>query len=86
MDEYNLQQLRSLCPQQYQAKLYKFLQFSPNQTITDVPDPYSEGPEGFELVLDLIEAASEGFLSKNRRERHDQFFETPMGGDPLGQK
>ena len=29
---------------------------------TYVPDPYYEGHEGFELVLDLLEDACEGLL------------------------
>lgn len=32
----------------------------------DVPDPYYKGPEGFELVLDLVEDASKGLLDKVR--------------------
>jgi protein-tyrosine phosphatase len=28
-----------------------------------VPDPYSGGPEGFEDVLDLVEAAARGLLA-----------------------
>ena len=33
-----------------------------------VPDPYHGGPEGFEHVLDLCEAACEGLLAHLRRE------------------
>jgi protein-tyrosine phosphatase len=33
-----------------------------------VPDPYHGGPEGFEQVLDLCEAACEGLLAHLRRE------------------
>lgn len=35
---------------------------------TIVPDPYYGGPEGFELVLDLIEDAAEGLLEEVRME------------------
>jgi protein-tyrosine phosphatase len=34
----------------------------------EVPDPYYGGPDGFELVLDLVEAASEGLLEALRAE------------------
>jgi protein-tyrosine phosphatase len=34
---------------------------------TEVPDPYYGGPEDFEHVLDLIEAASEGLLEEIKK-------------------
>ena len=46
-----------------------FLDFASGRPEREVPDPYGGGPEGFELVMDLIEAASEGLL-KDIRERH----------------
>jgi protein-tyrosine phosphatase len=33
-----------------------------------VPDPYAGGPQGFELVLDLVEDAAQGFLRHIRAE------------------
>ena len=33
----------------------------------DVPDPYYGGPNGFELVLDQVEAACRGLLDELRR-------------------
>ncbi len=33
--------------------------FTPGTTVDYVPDPYYEGPEGFELVLDLLESSCE---------------------------
>lgn len=38
-----------------------FLDYAPGPE-TEVPDPYSGGPEGFQHVLVLIEEASEGLL------------------------
>ncbi len=35
---------------------------------TYVPDPYYEGHEGFELVLDLLEDACEGLLEDIKNE------------------
>jgi len=32
----------------------------------DVPEPYYGGPEGFEQVLDMVEAASRGLLDHLR--------------------
>ena len=37
---------------------------------TEVPDPYYGGDAGFELVLDLIEDASDGLLERIRSERN----------------
>jgi len=40
------------------------------KVLTDVPDPYYGGggpPQGFEQVLDLIEAASAGLLEDIRK-------------------
>jgi protein-tyrosine phosphatase len=53
MDEDNLAELERLRPTQGRAELRLFAGRS-------VPDPYSGGPSGFERVLDLIEAASDG--------------------------
>ena len=46
-----------------------FLSFAPKKGITDVPDPYYGGADGFNHVLDLIEAASLGLLH-DMRKRH----------------
>jgi protein-tyrosine phosphatase len=32
--------------------------------VAEVPDPYYGGPDGFDRVLDLIEAASAGLLAE----------------------
>jgi protein-tyrosine phosphatase len=42
-----------------------FLAYHPVESgkpLTNLPDPYYGGPEGFEQVLDLVERASSGFL------------------------
>ena len=43
---------------------------APPGGITEVPDPYYGGDAGFELVLDLIEDASDGLLERIRSERN----------------
>jgi protein-tyrosine phosphatase len=60
MDRGHLRILQRLCPPQHAGKLRLFLQQ------TDVPDPYYGGPEGFEQVLDLVEAACRGLLEEMR--------------------
>lgn len=62
MDSANLNNLRELAPDDYAGHLGLFLEFSGQDRYTEVPDPYYGGDQGFELVLDLIEDASEGLL------------------------
>jgi len=60
MDRGHLRILQRLCPSQHAGKVRLFLQEA------DVPDPYYGGPEGFEQVLDLVEAACRGLLEEMR--------------------
>jgi len=69
MDIQNLQALRALCPLHYDGYLGRLLDFSKSKRRLDVPDPYHGGSSGFELVLDLIEEASEGLLQHILRNR-----------------
>ena len=61
MDSQNLADLQSLKPKGYQGHLALFLDFASGK-VRDVPDPYHGGADGFEIVLDLIEQASQGLL------------------------
>ena len=62
MDETNYQIVKPQCP-----KVQKFLSFAPHLNTEDVPDPYYSGAQGFEQVLDMVEAASEGLLAHIRQ-------------------
>jgi len=66
MDRENLRALERRAPAQDRLRL--FLEFAPEAGISEVPDPYYGGPNGFEDVLDLIEAASRGLLEHLRRQ------------------
>lgn len=70
MDDQNISGLKRLAETDEElAKIFKMTDFCQKPTqYTVVPDPYYEGPEGFELVLDLLEDAVEG-LFKYCRER-----------------
>ena len=68
MDEENLSILLELCPEEHQHKIRLFLEYAPNLTHREVPDPYYGGAYGFERVLDLVEAATEGFVETLQRE------------------
>ncbi|MCL4135774.1 UNVERIFIED_CONTAM: hypothetical protein GTU68_057665 [Idotea baltica] len=62
MDTDNADILRQSCPKQHQHKVKRFLDFAPEQSERDVPDPYYGGQNGFNHVFDLVELASKGFL------------------------
>jgi len=64
MDRDNLAVLESRCPPTHRQKLALMLQYAPHLELDEVPDPYYGGPQGFERVLDLIEAAAEGLLQE----------------------
>ena len=61
MDRSHLRLLERMCPARHRAKLRLFLPGA------DVPDPYYGGAEGFEQVLDLVEAACRGLLQDLRK-------------------
>ncbi|MBK8481806.1 MAG: low molecular weight phosphotyrosine protein phosphatase [Proteobacteria bacterium] len=70
MDRANLEVLYALDPQaRYRDKTRLLSSFLPAGTPLDVPDPYRGGAEGFERVLDLIEAACPVILRQLLPER-----------------
>jgi len=60
MDDDNKARLQQMFPGKSQDNVYKMMQFAPTSDFTVVPDPYYGEGDGFELVLDLLELASEG--------------------------
>ena len=67
MDRGHLVILKRQCPPQHRGKLQLFLSYAEGLEAEEVPDPYSGGSAGFEIVLDLVELASEGLLEHVRR-------------------
>ena len=61
MDRGHLEILRGHCPPKHRGKLRMLVNGH------DVPDPYYGGPEGFERVLDMVEAACLGLLHEIAR-------------------
>lgn len=66
MDDMNYESVSRLAPERrYLDKLYRFTEFCRRHPQwSHVPDPYYEGREGFELVLDLLEDGCEGILER----------------------
>ncbi|MGI9258552.1 MAG: low molecular weight protein-tyrosine-phosphatase [Gammaproteobacteria bacterium] len=64
MDEMNLDVLVELSPADYHDRIKLFMDYAPKLGRRDVPDPYYGGLTGFELVLDLVEEASQGLLQE----------------------
>ena len=69
MDRQNFEHLAASAPNAVaRAKLHLFREFDPaSPPGSEVPVPYFGGPEGFEHVLDLCQAAAEGLLDHLRR-------------------
>ena len=62
MDQSNLNNLRARAPAQARAQL--MMDFASGDWPCEVPDPYFGGDDGFERVLDMLEAASCGLLEQ----------------------
>ncbi len=67
MDSSNIEDLLTLCPEEYRHKIRLFLEFADTNSARDVPDPYYGGNQGFERVLDLVEEGAKGLLDDIRR-------------------
>lgn len=63
MDEDNLQVLEQRCPPAHRHKLRLFLDGA-GVADTAVPDPYYGGKDGFERVLDLVDAGARALLAR----------------------
>ena len=62
MDRENLADIKRMTPEPT-AKLRLLSDFLGDEWPTDVPDPYYGGDEGFEYVLDMIEAACPSIIN-----------------------
>lgn len=63
MDKDNLAAVNALAAgRDCRATIRPLMSFAPETGISEVPDPYYGGPEGFEQVLDLLEEACAGLL------------------------
>ncbi len=62
MDRDNLESMLASCPEALREKLGLFMHHARTRRRDDVPDPYYGGPEGFEVVLDMLEDAAKGLV------------------------
>jgi protein-tyrosine phosphatase len=62
MDRSNRARLDAACPASHRHKVRLALDFATEASEREVPDPYREGPRGFEHVLDLLEDDCRGLL------------------------
>lgn len=69
MDLANLEIMQSLADEALRDKPQLFMSYAPDYGLDEVPDPYYGGGNGFEQVLDMVEAAA-GNLLEDIRRRH----------------
>ncbi|MGH8496033.1 MAG: low molecular weight protein-tyrosine-phosphatase [Gammaproteobacteria bacterium] len=67
MDRDNHALLVERCPPEYVGRVRMLMEFAGRGAPRDVPDPYYGSANGFERVLDLVEAACRGLLADLRR-------------------
>ena len=67
MDQSNYNNVIRLAPQEeLKAKVQRFTDWCEIHDVKEVPDPYSGGAQGFELVMDIIEDGCQQILKKIR--------------------
>ncbi|WP_346297855.1 low molecular weight protein-tyrosine-phosphatase [Alistipes sp.] len=70
MDDMNYEAAHRMAPLRSEAaKIFRMVEFCPSfPDRSYVPDPYYEGHEGFELVLDMLEEGCRNILERCREE------------------
>jgi protein-tyrosine phosphatase len=71
MDKANLADLDRICPPQHRHKLNLLMEFSCGERC-EVPDPYYGGSKGFERVLNMLEDAASGLLTRISLDRNKE--------------
>ena len=69
MDNQNYSDIKDLdFKNKFNHKIFKMADFCKNNNITEVPDPYYEGDEGFSQVIDILEEGCSNLLIKIKKE------------------
>lgn len=71
MDNSNYNNVLALTADDLKYKVMKMTDLCSEHPHDQIPDPYYGGPEGFELVLDLLEDACRGLLDKIKEEMNN---------------
>lgn len=74
MDRYNLEYMSTNCPDRHKHKLKLLLDYAVDSGATDVPDPYSQDVQGFEIVYDLVKQGCLGLLRAIQKRKRDLGF------------
>lgn len=71
MDDANITDLHRMAPSpEAERKIHRMAEFFPPAALYDyVPDPYYEGAEGFELVLDLLAEGCRNLYEEVKRKK-----------------
>ena len=64
MDRSNLDNLRRMATPEQQERIKLFMDYAKNFEDDEVPDPYYGLGHGFDLVLDMVEDASQGLIEE----------------------
>ncbi len=65
MDNNNFEEIKALdLDNKFTNKIFRMTDFLKNYDVTEIPDPYYGGSEGFENVLDILEDAAAGLIEK----------------------
>ena len=68
MDRDNYRNLINSSPTEHHHKIRMFMGFAPQRREEEVPDPYYGGPDGFERVYEMVEAAATGLMEDIRHQ------------------
>ncbi len=63
MDDANHRAAMARCPAALRPRVRRLMDFAPHTGRREVPDPYYGGAQGFDEVLDLVDAACDGLLA-----------------------
>lgn len=67
MDDSHLAALQRLAEEvESPGVIHRIMEFAPDWTLQQVPDPYYGGQRGFDQVVDMLEAATQGLLNHLR--------------------
>ena len=67
MDTRNLADVIGKAPADYSGRIQLFLDYHPERSLLEVPDPYYGGTEGFERVFTLVEETCQHLLDHIRK-------------------